>query len=100
VRVWDVATGQVDHVLEGHSDSVSSIAFSSGGRKPDSGQPEKTHLFYSVNKSNWVTKDSSRILYLPVDHRPGRIATEGSTLAIGTPNGRVTIITFYSDVKM
>jgi hypothetical protein len=47
----------------------------------------------------WVTQNGSRILNLPVDHRPGRIAAKGSNLATGSSAGRVTIITFYSDVK-
>jgi hypothetical protein len=38
-------------------------------------------------------------LNLPVDHRPGRMATEGNNLAIGSSTGRVTIISFYPDVK-
>jgi WD40 repeat protein len=112
IRVWDVATGQVERTLDGHSDSVWSMAFSPDKSKPASGQPASSqpattrsrvvpHSPYLVDKSNlWVTKDGSRILYLPSDHRPGCIATEGSTIAIGAVSGRVTIITFCSGVKM
>jgi WD40 repeat protein len=107
VQVWDVATGQVERTLEGNSEWVKSVVFSPDGSKPDSGQPAKTRhrveprSFYSVDKSNlWVTQDGSRILYLPPDHRPGCIATEGSTIAIGARSGRVTIMTFCSDVKI
>jgi WD40 repeat protein len=95
VRVWDVATGQVERTLEGHSGSVRSV-FSLA-----SGQPEINHhhvesrSFYSVDESKcWVIRDGSKILYLPPDHRPNCIATEGSTLAIGSGAGRITIITF------
>jgi Tetratricopeptide repeat/WD domain, G-beta repeat len=150
VRVWDVTTGQVEHVFEGHSDRVSSIAFSPDGNKlvsgsddgtvrvwnvatgqaectmeahsslvyslghseeflpdegkPDLGQPEtarnlvKCRSSYSVNKSKcWVTQDGSKILYLPPDHRPWCMDFRGSSIAIGTFTGRVTIITFYPD---
>ena len=33
VRVWDASTGEVLNVLEGHTDSVRSVAFASGGRR-------------------------------------------------------------------
>jgi WD40 repeat protein len=106
VRVWDVATGQVEHTLEAHSGSVSSFVFSRDGSKPDSCQPETIHhhvesrSFYSVDKSGyWVTQNGLRILNLPIDHWPDCMATKGSNLAIGNTTGRVTIITFYSDVK-
>ena len=93
VRVWNVATGQVEQTLKGHSSWVSSVAFWLDG--------SKSHSFYSVDTSRsmaWVTQNGSRILYLPLDYR-GEVATEGSTLAIGASTGRVTIITFCSDVK-
>jgi WD40 repeat protein len=107
VQVWDVATGQVDRMLEGHLSWVYSVVFSPAGSKPDSCQPETirqcvaSRSFYSVDKSgSWVTQNGSRILNLPVDHRPGHMATRGNNLAIGSSTGRVTIITFYSDVKL
>jgi WD40 repeat protein len=33
VRLWNVGTGQVEQTLEGHSDPVSSVAFSADGSK-------------------------------------------------------------------
>jgi WD40 repeat protein len=106
VRVWDVATGQVEHTLESYLSTVSGVVFSRDGSKPDSCQPEtirhcgESRSFYSVDKSGyWVTQNGSRILNLPVDHRPGCMATEGSNLAMGNSTGQVTIITFNSDVK-
>ena len=92
VRVWNVATGQAEQTLEGHSGSVLSVAFSSDDSKP--------HSIYSVDSSRlWVTQNGLRILYLPFDFRPNHFATKGSTLAIGTDTGRVAIIIFRSDVK-
>jgi WD40 repeat protein len=93
VRVWNVATGKVEQTLEGHSASVMSVAFSPDG--------SISHSVYLVDGSKtWVTWNGSRILYLPLDYRPATAITKGSTLALGTPNGQVTIITFYPDVKM
>ena len=92
VRVWNVATGQVEQTLEGHSDTVLSVAFSRDS--------SKFHSFYSVDGAGeWVIQNGSRILYLPFDFRPGHIATKGEILAIGAKSGRVTIITFRSDIK-
>jgi len=76
VQVWDVATSQVEQTLEGHSGKVKSVAFSLDG--------SQSHSFYSVDSSGfWVTQNASRILYLPLDYRPGCVAAKGSTLAIG-----------------
>jgi WD40 repeat protein len=92
VRLWNVGTGQVEQTLEGHSGGVRSVASLLNNTK--------SHLIYTVDNSNcWVTRDSSRILHLPWDYRPGDVATQGCTLAIGAATGRVMIITFRSDVK-
>jgi WD40 repeat protein len=91
VRLWNVGTGKVEQTLEGHSGWVCSVAFSLNS---------KSHPIYTVDKSKrWVTQNGSRILRLPWDYRPSDVATQGSTLAIGTAAGRVMIITFRSDVK-
>ena len=60
----------------------------------------QSHSFYSVDSSRaWVTQNGSRILYLPLDYRSDAVVIEGSTLAIGAASGRVTTITFISDIK-
>jgi WD40 repeat protein len=92
VRVWNVATGQAEQTLEGHSDSVASMVFSPDG--------SKSHSFYSMDGSGlWVTQNGLRALYLPFDFRPHHFATKGSTLAIGTGTGRVAIVIFRPDDK-
>jgi WD40 repeat protein len=92
IRLWNVGTGQVEQTLEGYSDWVKSVAFSLNNTK--------SHPIYTVDKSKrWVTRDGSRILHLPWDYRPGDVATQGRTLAIGAATGRVTFITFRPDVN-
>jgi WD40 repeat protein len=82
----------LEQTLEGHSDWVTSVAFS-----PDSSE---SCSLYSVNgRGDWIIQNGSRILYLPLDYRPGTVATEGSTVAIGAANDHVTIIAFRSDIK-
>ena len=93
VRVWDVATGQVDRTLEGHSHCVTSVAFSSEG--------SASHRIYSIDESGlWVTQNQSRILWLPFDFRPEVVATKGGSLAIGTRAGLVLVITLHLDFKV
>lgn len=106
LRLWDIATEQVERTLEGHSGTVSSLMCWHDESKAVLCKPETIHHrveprpIYSVDKSgDWVTQNGSRILTLPIDHRPGCMATKGNNLAIGSSTGRVTIITFYSDVK-
>jgi WD40 repeat protein len=82
----------VEQTLEGHSSTVSSVAFSPDG--------SKSYSIYSVNgQCDWIIRNGSRILYLPHDYQPSTVATEGSTVAIGAANGRVTIIAFRPDIK-
>jgi WD40 repeat protein len=84
VQLWNVAIGQVEKTFKVHSDWISTMNFSDGSTSPP---------FYTVDTSRcWVTQNGSRVLYLPLDYRPGCITTTSSTLAIGAATGRVTII--------
>jgi small GTP-binding protein len=42
VRIWNVITGAVEHLLEGHQDSVQSVAWSPDGRQLASGSEDRT----------------------------------------------------------
>ncbi|KAF3479854.1 WD40/YVTN repeat-like-containing domain [Arthroderma uncinatum] len=73
-NVWDVATETIN------SASVRDVV----------GQPT-----YSMDKSSqWITMDNLKILYIPVDFRPGAAAIRNRSLALGTGAGRTTILTF------
>ncbi len=44
---------------------------------------DATQLFCSVDKSGyWVNQNGSRVLNLPICHRPGQTATRGKSIAI------------------
>jgi WD40 repeat protein len=49
VRVWDIATGQADQTLTGHSDEVTSVEFSPDGKKVVSRCPGHTSTLSAVN---------------------------------------------------
>jgi WD40 repeat protein len=92
VRVWNVGTGQVEQKLEGHSGSVTNLLLLLSA--------SKYHPFYSVESSGcWVIQNSSRILHLPWEYRPGDFAAKGSTLAIGAATGRVIFVTLCLEIK-
>jgi WD40 repeat protein len=42
VRIWNVTTGTVEHLLEGHQDWVESVAWSPDGRQLASGSEDRT----------------------------------------------------------
>jgi len=102
VRVWDIATGQADQTLTGPSGSVWLVVFSPdgwAGSMAFSPYGKVALSSYSLSKSrHWVNWNGSRILYLlPLDVRPGVTAFSGDAFAIGSPNGRVTVISFIPE---
>ena len=97
VRVWDVASGQVEQTLESHAGSLTALFPDSGSLQLETATDGvESFRSYGVDGTrNWVTRDGSKILYIPFAHRPGPVAAAGSTLALGGDrNGRVTILIF------
>jgi WD40 repeat protein len=91
VRVWNVDSGEIEQTLKGHTSLVNGVAFSPGGSR----------CYAQVEELNrWVILNGVRTLYLPPGYEPSCVASKGSTLAIGTKTGRVTMISFRSDVKV
>lgn len=48
VRLWDAASGALRHTLEGHEDSVSSVAYSPSGDQIASGSKDETVRLWAV----------------------------------------------------
>jgi WD40 repeat protein len=90
VRLWDAATGALLQTLEGHSDSVTSVAFS----------PDNKLLSVLQVTNNWVMEGDTNILWLPPDYREICSATWNRSLAIGHSSGRITLFHFVKGSKL
>ena len=81
VRLWEAATGAPHgEPLKGHSNSVYSVAFSPDGKL--------------VAVSDWVTKDTEKLLWLPPDYRGTCGGVWESLLVLGHSSGAVSIFQF------
>jgi GTPase SAR1 family protein/predicted MPP superfamily phosphohydrolase len=81
VRLWDSVTGRARHRLEGHSDQVSSVAWSPDGRTLASGSGDKTiRLWDYANGRTRHTLEGHSDQVLSVAWSPdGRTLASGST---------------------
>lgn len=94
IREWNIATGRAEHVFKAHLNSIHSTIF-----EPNSDMIGRSHPFYSADETyGWVTRNGTKFLYLPLEFRPGRLAIRGRTVAIGTDEGRVTIMEFADGI--
>jgi WD40 repeat protein len=90
VRLWDTATGAAQQTLEGHTGSVTSVAFS-----PDS------KLLPILQVSNhWIVEGNMNILWLPPDYRETCLATWNRSLVLGHSSGRLSYFCFKKEAKL
>ena len=79
--------------LETNRGSLSiSSSFSNGIAVP---QPQLPPSIFVMDQ--WVHRRTERILWLPPDHRPSRIAVHGSIIGFGYPSGRLLVMEFPSE---
>ena len=89
VRLWDAVTGAPLQTLKGHSDSVTSVAFS----------PEKViHALFVSN--DWVAERAGNILWLPPDYRATSAAVWNRIIVLGHSSGGISILEFKHGSKL
>ena len=90
VQLCDVAMGAPLQMLEGHTDLVSSVAFSPNSK-----------LLRVLQVSNyWVVEGDMNILWLPPDYREACSATWNRSLVIGHSSGRISFFCFKKGAKL
>ncbi|KAI7975374.1 hypothetical protein EIK77_004977 [Talaromyces pinophilus] len=107
VKLWDPATGTLRQTLKGHSGSVQEVAFSSDGKflETDQGrfniqslhvrglsQTESSPYKKILVKNEWLTRNDSNAIWLPVEYRATSSAVHDSMLVMGHTSGRVTFL--------
>jgi WD40 repeat protein len=107
VKLWDPATGTLQQTLEGHSASVREVAFSPDGKflVTDQGRfnieslyvritsPTASGLYHNVLlKNEWVVRNDTNVIWLPVEYRATCSAVYESMLVLGHASGRVTFL--------
>jgi roadblock/LC7 domain-containing protein len=112
VKLWDTSTGSVLQTLKVDA-VVQTLSFSDDGTSliTDRGLLHTTSLspgavFSQPNlargiliKEQWVTWGPEMVLWLPPEYRPGCAAVYRSTVALGNPSGRVSILEFALSVS-
>ena len=89
VLLWDAATGALLQTFEGHSDWVSSVAFSPDGKVVDT-------LFLS---GNWEEREEENLIWLHLDHRGRLIGSLMGIVLLAQSSGRILIMRFKEGLK-
>ena len=84
VHVWDVSTGRVKFTLEGHSDSVRSVAFSPDSNTVASGSDDDSVILWDVTTGKRKSILGNR--FQSVAYSP-----DGRTIAAGSVEGTVRL---------
>jgi hypothetical protein len=91
VRRWDAATGQqLLQALEGHTDWVTSVAFSRDSKH-----------FPTLHVSGyWLVEGFTKLLWLPNNYRPTCEAAWGGIAALGHPSGGLSVLELQQGPKL
>ncbi|KAF1816011.1 WD40 repeat-like protein [Eremomyces bilateralis CBS 781.70] len=107
-RLWDAGSGAVLQTLEVGA-VLETLSFSNDGTSLQTNRGSLPILQTPSNitpvissqlpssifvQDQWVSRRTERILWLPLEHRPSRIAVYGGVVAFGYASGRVTMMEF------
>ena len=93
VRVWDASTGEVVHVLEGHSSYVTSVCWSPDGSCLASASCDNTVRVWDASTGEELHVLEGHSYYVTVHWSP-----DGSCLASGSWDSTVRVWKFAVDV--
>lgn len=105
IKKWDIASGNCVRTFEDRDSSEFSVDFSTSRHevKHDSSHEAIRKLSISPDESDWITLDGEDLLWLPWEFRADPwdpvYAVKGSTIAIGTKDGKVLVIRLALDNK-
>lgn len=89
VRLWNAKTGAELQTLKGHSDSVSSVAFSPGGKLE--------HTLFVLD--NWLGEVDTNIVWPPPGYRATCVAICKRIIVLGHASGRISFFEFNKEPK-
>ena len=105
VKLWDVATGQVEKTFEGHYDAATSIAFSPDGKKILTGSLDCTAKLWDIETTMEVwtfdmydeARDLKNAVYSPDGAKESTVKSvafspDGRTIALGFATSEILIL--------
>jgi WD40 repeat protein len=104
VRLWDAVTGTCLQTLKGHTDW---FAFGSDGstlvtkfgplslkHSSQFDYARRPEEYGILNEAKWITRNDSKLLWVPPEYRPNVFAVKGNRIGIGCLSGLVYILNF------
>ncbi|MBA2307440.1 hypothetical protein H0W26_04880, partial [Candidatus Dependentiae bacterium] len=85
-RLWNVKTGELFHILKGHTHNIYSVAFSSDGKTVLTGSDDTTARLWDVH-----TGKQLRILEHPCHVTAVAMCCDGKTVVTGSAGGKVRL---------
>ena len=104
LKVWDLDNGRALRTLEGHSDSVSSVAMVRGGKQAVSASEDKTLKVWDLDTGRMLRSleghsDGVSGVAVTTDGKQAVSASQDSTLKVWDLDTGLLIATFHCDAS-